>query len=307
MRVAVTGASGFVGGWVARHLAEAGHDVLSFGRRARGRLPVDLPNYRQWDISAGPSVVPPVDAVIHSAAHVGHWGDASVYQAVNVAGTHHVLASCAAAELFVYISTSSVYGPGNHRDVSEDATIDPGALTAYARTKAEGERLVRDSGRRAVILRPHIVYGSGDTTLLPRLIAARRRGTLTVPGDGTNRLSVTDVRNLAHAVSQALVAEGVNGTFNIADAEAPTVDELLRTTFERLGLPTRIRYLPRPLAMAAAIVSETAARMRRPTGEPQLTRYVVSSLADEHTLDISRARDSLGYDPTIHPDDSKLA
>lgn len=304
MRVAVTGASGFVGGWVARHLAEEGHDVLSFGRRASERLPADLPNYRQWDISAGPIVIPPVDAVVHCAAHVGHWGEASAYHAVNVTGTSHVISTSESAELFVYVSTSSVYGPGNHRDVSEDATIDPGALTAYARTKAEGERLVRASGRRAVILRPHIVYGSGDTTLLPRLIAARRRGTLTVPGDGTNRLSVTDVRNLAQAVSQALVAQGVNGIFNIADAEAPTVDELLRTTFKRLGLPTRIRYLPRPLAMAAAVVSETAARMRRASAEPLLTRYVVSSLADEHTLDISRARNSLGYAPGYH--DSRL-
>ncbi len=297
MMIAVTGATGFVGGWVARYLAGKGHDVLSFGRRTRERAPADLPNYRQWDIAAGPIDIPPVDAVVHCAAHVGQWGDASAYQAVNVAGTGHVISSCASAGLFVYISTSSVYGPGDHHEVNETFSIRPQALTAYARTKAEGEHLVRASGRRSVILRPHVVYGAGDTTLLPRLIAARRRGTLTVPGDGTNHISVTDVRNLADAVSQAVITEGASGTFNIADDEAPTVDELLRTTFERLGMPTRIRYLSRPLATAAAVVSETVARMRRATAEPRLTRYVVSSLADEHTLNISRARSSLGYVP----------
>lgn len=297
MRVAVTGATGFVGGWVARRLAAEGHDVISFGRRAKESAPPDLPNYRQWDIAAGPTVIPAADAVVHCAAHVGHWGDASAYHAVNVAGTRHVLATCESAALFVYVSTSSVYGPGDHRNVSEDVAIRPHALTPYARTKAEGEQVVRSSGIRAIILRPHIVYGAGDRTLLPRLIAARRRGVLTVPGDGTNRISVTDVRNLACAVSQALATSRVSGTFNVADDEAPTVDELLRTTFDRLGMPTRIRYLPRALAVAAAVASEAAARVRRATTEPLLTRYVVSSLVDEHTLDTSRARSSLGYSP----------
>jgi hypothetical protein len=56
-------------------------------------------------------------------------------------------------------------------------------------------------------------------------------------------------------VERALAVAGASGTFNIADDEAPTVDALLRTTFERLGLPTRLLYIPRPIAMAAATPS----------------------------------------------------
>lgn len=306
MRVAVTGASGFVGSWIARDLAAQGHDVLAFGRRAVAELPAHLPNYRQWDITSVPAGVPRVDAVVHCAARVGQWGDGEAYHATNVAGTRHVLSAFESAELFIYVSTSSVYGPGPHRHLAEDSAIGADALTAYARTKAEGERLVITSGRRAIILRPHIVYGPGDTTLLPRLIAARRRGTVTVPGNGANRVSVTDVRNLTHGVERALAVAGASGTFNIADDEAPTVDALLRTTFERLGLPTRLVYIPRPIAMAAATAVETAARWRGATSEPLLTRYVVASLADEHTLDISRARRSLGYDPRHRFRDAEL-
>jgi nucleoside-diphosphate-sugar epimerase len=306
MRVAVTGASGFVGGWVARHLTEGGHDVYAFGRRAVEDAPTSLPNYRQWDIASGSIPLPRVDAVVHCAARVGQWGDSSAYHAVNVAGTRHVLAAFDSAGQFVYVSTSSVYGPGNHRNLTEDTSIGAGGLTAYARSKAEGERLVAASGHRAIILRPHIVYGPGDTTLLPRLIAARRRGILIVPGNGTNRVSVTHVRNLAHGVERALVSTDASGTFNIADDEAPTIDELLRSTFERLGMPTRILYLPRPLAMAAAVVSETAARLRGANTEPLLTRYVVASLADEHTLDVARARGSLGYHPRYRFRDAEL-
>lgn len=153
------------------------------------------------------------------------------------------------------------------------------------------------SRRRSVILRPHIVYGAGDTTLLPRLVSARRFGSLPVPGNGANRVSVAHVLNLSQAVERSLLAAGAEGVFNIADEVASTVDELLRVTFERLDLATRLIYIPRAVAWAAALASETATRWSSARSEPLLTRYAVASLADEHMLDISCAQESLGYAP----------
>jgi nucleoside-diphosphate-sugar epimerase len=216
---------------------------------------------------------------------------------VNVEGTRRVLEAFENAQPFVYVSTSSVYDAGHGGRLTEDAPTGHKALTAYARTKIEGERLVAASGRRSIILRPHIVYGPGDTTLLPRLLAARRRGWLPVPGNGANRVSVTHVLNLSHAVERSLLSAGAEGVFNIADAESPSVDELLQTTFGRLGLKTRLLHIPRPVAWAAAWAGESLARQLRVRREPLLTRYVVASLADDHLLDISRARESLGYAP----------
>ena len=296
MRIGVTGASGFVGSWIARELAARGHDVHAFGRRPAGALPVEVPNYLQWDITSR-RAMPRVDAVVHCAAHVGHWGADAPYHAVNVEGTRNVLAAFPTAEPFVYVSTSSVYDPRHGGSVTETTAAGGPGLTAYARTKVEGERVVATSGRRAVILRPHVVYGPGDTTLLPRLLAARRRGMLVVPGNGRNRISVTHVLNLSHAVERSLLSAGAEGVFNIADAECPSVDELLEATFERLALPTRLIHLPRTVAWAAAWMMEMAARRSGTAREPLLTRYVVASLADEHRLDIARARESLGYEP----------
>lgn len=296
MRIAVTGASGFAGGWIARELAARGHEVHGFGRRSAGDLAFDLPNYQQWDITTRRTAAS-IDAVVHCAAHVGHWGAEPPYRAVNVEGTRNVLAAFPTAEPFVYVSTSSVYAPGHGGSVTETSPVGGAELTAYARTKAEGERVVATSGRRAIILRPHVVYGPGDTTLLPRLLAARRKGMLVVPGDGRNRISVTHVLNLSHAVERSLLSAGAEGVFNIADVECPSVDELLEATFERLALPTRLIHLPRGVAWAAAWAMEMAARRSAPGREPLLTRYVVTSLADEHRLDVARARDSLGYDP----------
>jgi nucleoside-diphosphate-sugar epimerase len=298
VRIAVTGASGFVGGAVARWLAERGHTVFSYGRRAPSALPAPLPNYSVWDVTAAPPTPVPVDAAVHCAAHVGQWGDEGEYRRINVEGTRLVLERFRDGGRFVHVSTSSVYRSDlSKAGLREDAPIGGAGLTAYARTKAEAEGLVRGSGVSAIILRPHIVYGPGDTTLWPRVVAARRLGWLPVPGDGRNRVSVTHVLNLAHAVECALSAPRASGTFNVTDGEDVSVDTLLRTMLSRHGLSARIAYVPRGVAWALAQTSERLWCAVGAVREPRLTRYVVQNLADECTLDIARAREELGYTP----------
>lgn len=297
MRVAVTGASGFVGGAIARWLAERGHTVFSYGRRPASALSVPLPDYSQWDVTSAPVGLPPAEAVVHCAAHVGQWGDEAIYRRINVEGTRRVLESFRDVERFVHVSTSSVYRPDRPKvRLAEDAAIGEG-LTPYARTKAEAEAVVRASGRPAIILRPHIVYGPGDTTLWPRVVASRRLGWLLIPGDGTNRVSVTHVLNLAHAAEQAIVGGCSSGTFNVTDDEDVTVDALLGTMLTRHGLDARIAYIPRGVAWALAVAGERLMSALGASHEPRLTRYVVQNLADEYTLDVSRARAALGYTP----------
>lgn len=298
MRVAVTGASGFIGGQLALALAAAGHDVQSFGRRSAAALSRALPNYSSWDLLAGPITAPHVDAVVHCAALVGDWGPEARYHAVNVEGTRAVLDSYSSDTRFVYISSSSVYSDDVPKSqIGEEAHIGACRYSAYGRTKAEAEAVVRARRRGAVVLRPHIVYGPGDTTLLPRVLEARRFGVLPVPGDGRNRLSVTHVENLAHAVDLALRNPNASGVFNIADSEEASVDELLRTLLTRAGAPTRMMYIPRSTAWGVAVALEGIWPGGRPPRGPLLTRYVVTQLADEHTLDITRARQMLGYVP----------
>lgn len=298
MRVAVTGASGFVGGRVARALLAAGHEVRAYGRRPANRLPRPLPGYTVWDVAGGPIAAPAVDAVVHCAALVGDWGPEAAYRVVNVEGTRRVLAAFGAAARVVLVSTSSVYSDGVATvRVREDAPTGDCAHSAYARTKAEAERVALAGGRRVVVLRPHIVYGPGDATLLPRVLAARRLGALPVPGDGRNRVSATHVDNLVHAAECALGAPAAHGAFNVADPEEATVDELLGTLLERHGVPTRLVHLPRAAAWLAAAALERAWRAVGARRPPPLTRYAVGHLTREHTLDITRARTLLGYAP----------
>src|SRR5256886_14742580 len=181
MLIAVTGATGFLGGRVVESLANRGHDVLAFGRRPPAAFRhAGLAAYTRWDITEGPrSPMGPgaVDAVVHCAGTVTDWGSATEFEAVNVRGTEAVLASFPQNARFVHVSTSSVY---DHRRpagaIQGTVRYDRAPLNDYVRTKIAAEQAVLGSAHPSGILRPHAIYGPGETKLLPRLPAARRVG-----------------------------------------------------------------------------------------------------------------------------------
>jgi nucleoside-diphosphate-sugar epimerase len=300
MAVAVTGASGFIGGQVARRLLVGGHRVVAYGRRPDPGLP-DHPDleYRRWDITRPLSGdQPDVDAVVHCAGSVTEWGSDDEFDAANMTGTHNVLEAFADARSFVHMSSASVYDlEATKRDISEDAPLARSYLSGYVRSKIAAEALVKRSRPDAVILRPHIVYGPGDNKILPRLLAFRRRvGAVFVPGNGRNRLSLTHVENLAAAVELALCA-GHPGVFNVADALQATVDDLLLQFHRAFQLRPRIVHVPMRAASAAAGASEAFHKAVLKHRTPVLNRFVVAQIAYDFTLDCTRANRLLGYRP----------
>lgn len=296
--LAVTGATGFVGGYVVRRLAARGDRVIAYGRREAPELS-DLPgvSYRHWalpDLLADP---PRVDAVVHCAGTVSDWGPRSLFVQGNVEGTKSVLRAFGRAPRFVHLSTASVYDPHLPKHhVKEDAPYPSRYLNDYARSKMLAEIAVREARPDAVILRPHAIYGRGEHKLLPRLLEARLFGRQLALGDGRNRISVTHVDNLVHAVECA-IDRNAGGTLNIADSVEPTVDDLLRRVLTAANLPERIFYLPTALAWPLSAGLESLARIAGGRCQPRLTRYVVAQLTQECTLDLSAAVKQLGYRP----------
>ena len=296
--IAVTGATGFIGGHVVRRLAERGDRVIAFGRRAASEY-ADLPAviYRRWTLPVDLADPPEVDAVVHCAGTVTDWGPRSIFSQVNVEGTKTVLRTFPRARRFVHLSTASVYDPRvPKRHVPEDAPYPDRYLGEYARSKMLAEVAVREARPDAVVLRPHAVYGRGDNHLLPRLLAARWLGTQLALGDGRNHVSVTHVDNLVHAIERAIDGTAW-GTFNIADSVEPTVDDLLRVVLAAADLPARIAYVPAAVAWPLSTVLESIARVLGRTHPPRLTRYVIAQFAQEYTLDLRAAAERLGYQP----------
>jgi nucleoside-diphosphate-sugar epimerase len=307
MRIAVTGSTGFIGRGVVRYFAARGDLIHAFGRRPDHPFPeLHSVAYHRWDIGGGPYPDPPrVDAVIHCAGAVAAWGPYAGFYRTNVDGMRHLLATFAAVERFVTISSASIYDPFRDQDgVTEDAPAPPRDVSAYGRTKRLAERVLLASGAPAVILRPRAVYGVGDTTLLPRLLRGYRLGHQLVLGDGRNRVSITALENLLCAIERALDYHGPALPFNIADDIAPTLDELLAALLCALGRKPRLLHLPRPIAWQAATWIEGAYNLTSRSGinpdktrDPLLTRYAVAEMTRTCVLDCTRAKTLLGYRP----------
>ncbi|MDX6738929.1 NAD(P)-dependent oxidoreductase [Actinocorallia sp. A-T 12471] len=294
----MTGASGFVGGAVCRALVARGVRVNAYGRRAAVRPEhIGGARYRSWDLARGPlQTAPAVDAVVHCAGSVTDWGPVKEFFSVNYDGTKHALASFPGAR-FVHVSTASVYDPYEPTVMArEDRAPVARYANAYGASKAAAERAVLKSGAESVILRPHAVYGPGDTTLLPRVEGSVRGPWLLAVGTGRQRISLTGVGNLVQACVLACEA-GVTGVFNVTDAEPVVLDDALALILAERGVEAERIYLPAGPALALATVVEGVALLAGARRPPRLTRYAVGHLAVERTLDITAARAKLGYRP----------
>jgi len=302
MRIAVTGASGFIGGVIASALAmpEFEHEVVGYGRTPGGwsyRSHVaDASHYRIWDVARGrlPSEAS-VDAVVHCAALADDWAPLDAALRVNRDGTRNVVRSFPGARI-VHLSTSSVYDafvPTVNAD--ESTGLAKRFLSSYSQSKvaAEAELI----GTDAVILRPHAVYGPGDTTLLPRLLTGIRRGRLSLPEGAAVEHSLTHIDNLVAAVILALEPTAPAGIFNIGDDGPVLLSEVLAELLAKKGRSdVTLNRIPYGTAFALASAVELAHRLSR-RGRPRVTRYAVSQLGLERTLDLSAARQQLGYRP----------
>ena len=289
MRIAVTGASGFVGGAAATALSACGHSVIGFGRTPNGWAG----EYRQWDLADGPLTGVAVDAVVHAAALADDWATPSAARAANVDGTRAVIASFRGAR-FVHISTSSVYDAFTPTVKGvESAPPAVRHLSNYSASKALAETLFQSLD--VAILRPHAVYGPGDTTLLPRIVAGIRGSRLVLPNGARVLHTLTHIDNLVDAIALA-VQSPARGIFNVGDDGDVLLSDVLTDLLAKQGrADVTLGSIPYRAAYVVAAALEATHKVAG--GRPRLTRYAVSQLGLERTLDLSRARELLGYSP----------
>lgn len=310
MRVLVTGATSFLGGALLRHLGRRGLETVALGRNAGRCQRLEEAGFRtvRSDLSSAdpalPNQIGTIDAVVHCAALSSHWGRLAAFRAANVEGTKNALdlAATLGARRFVNISSPTVYFELRDKlDVTETAAL-PTPINAYARTKAEAERLVLDrTDLGPVNLRPRGIYGAGEETLLPRLLSAARQRPLPLLRNGVASIDLTHVRDVLSAVEAALCPDrAISGqTFNISGGEVIPVREIVERVCMAFAVPVRWRRTPFPLALVAARLAEQVSLVRlRPT-EPLVTPYTLGLFAFRQSLDISKARKVLGWQPQI--------
>lgn len=309
--VLVTGATGLVGTCVARKLRDAGYRVQAMVRRDSNRdvlqqMGVELVEGDLADVESLPGAVQDAEVVVHAAAHIGDWGPAEKYRAINVAALEHLLNAAMRTgklERWIQISSLGVYPARHHYGTDESTPPSLTGLDGYTRTKAEAEVLLRqhieEQGLRAVILRPGFIYGPGERHSIPRVIEKLEDGSMKFIGPGDKLLNNTYVGNLADAVLLAIDSEAAIGeTFNIRDERLVTREEYINTIADYLGKP-HPKHVPEWLARILVGPIERFAKRRGATEAPLLTQARIKFMTLNLDYSIAKAKKVLGYEPQV--------
>ena len=251
MKIAITGATGFVGKAVLRRLLRRGHEVRALVRQQNraGRLrdlgAVECVTGSLDDQDALRALVAGTDAVIHLVGVIVEKGS-QTFQRVHVEGTERLAATARAAGVPRFVHMSAL-----------GARPDAGA-TSYHRTKAAGEDAVRGAGPAHVILRPALIAGAGNVPLAMMVKFIRFAPAVPVVGDGRYLLQPIWIEDVAEAFAVAAERADLAGTFDIAGPEQLSWDRMLDEMETALSV-RRIRlHVPLPVVRMGALAGLVA-------------------------------------------------
>jgi nucleoside-diphosphate-sugar epimerase len=297
--VLLTGATGFLGrqlsnvllGRPAYELTVAIRDPSEFSNKCVFRIS-GLDDTVEWD-----AVLRGKDAVIHTAARVHVMKEetddpAAEYRLVNVNGTLHLARHAAAAGVRRFIFISSIKVNGEQTAVGQHFTADdtPAPEDAYAISKWEAEQalqqLASETGMEVVIIRPPLVYGAdvkGNFASMSKLVA---KGLPLPLGAINNQRSLVALDNLVDLIITCIEhPAAANQVFLAGDGQDLSTTELLLGVAQAMGKPSRLIPVPASLLMLGATLMGKKAMAQRLLGSLQ--------------VDISKARDLLGWEPPI--------
>lgn len=298
--VLVTGASGFIGTAVCRHLVAAGCDVRGSvrnippeGDRLFGVTYLetgDIRTFQGWRDAVGGC-----DAVIHLAARVHVMRDEATdplkeFRLINVDVTAALADAAANARVkkFIYLSSIGVLGDVTNKDNPFSEYSCPEPHNHYCRSKLEAELLLTDTSRypslAVTVIRPPLVYGPRNPGNFLTLLRMLDAGIPLPLASVQNRRSFIYVENLADAITTCVTSSvSIGTTYVVSDGEDLSTPELIRRICSAMGRPARLFPLPKTLLVLAASLS----------GRATMANRLLGSLV----IDSSRIRGDLGWTP----------
>jgi nucleoside-diphosphate-sugar epimerase len=308
--VFVTGGSGFIGGRLVERLVSERRVVRALARseasaRRVAELGAEPVRGEIGDRASLAAAAQGADLAFHLAAQLGEWGPWEDFERGNVEGTRNALAACAEAGVrrFVHCGTEAALMAGESLvGVDETAPLRPDSPAPYPATKAKAEQAVRDASREGfetVVLRPRFVWGRGDTTLLPEMVATIEAGKWAWVGGGRNLTDTTHVGNVVEGLLLAAEKGAPGEAYFVTDGEPVVFRDFVTALLETQGVEPPDRSIPAWSAAPLARVAEATWRLLPLSGTPPMTTFRSWLLTQECTIDISKARAELGYAPVV--------
>ena len=308
---AVTGASGFTGGYLARRLLADGNPVRVLVRKTEdaARFAAEGMEVIEGDIrdvDAQAELVEGAGVVYHIAAMFREARfPESDYLAVNRDATVQLAEAAQAAGVrrFVHCSTIGVHGDVEEPPGDENSPFRPG--DPYQRTKLAGEdallEFAADNPLEVVIVRPASIYGPGDLRLL-KLFKAIHKGYWMVLGSGAAMFHLVYVEDLVEGFVRAAHADGVDSeVFIVGGGEAVSQNELAARIARVMGVRDRFPHLPAwPFQILGSVVETICVPLRI---DPPIYRRRVDFFTKSRSFRIDKAKRMLAYEPNVSIDD----
>lgn len=322
----VVGGGGFVGKALCLKLKSLACHVVALGRNSYPDLEEAGVECFQVDVGTPPDhwkqFFRGAHGVFHSAAKVEMWGRRKDFVRVNVQGTRNVIQACldAAVPSLVFTSSPSVIADGSNLCGIDESCPYPDRYQAfYPETKARAEREVLAANQQGVLktvsLRPHLIWGPGDTNLIPTILAKAKAKKLVRVGDGTNLVDLTYIDDCVEAHLLAMQALSSNPqqvagkAYFISQGDPVRLWDWINQVLVQNGLPKVTRTVTPRTALLAARVLEAGARILEAFNfsvEPALTTFLVKEMSTSHYFSIEAAKRDLGFKPSLTVEQAML-
>ena len=296
----ITGATGGLGRNLGELLTKEGWEVLGFGRNESIGKALGY-NFKAFDLSNLEQCLEAfeeADVVFHCAARSSPWGEYELFYKDNVIVTKNVLEAMKKHNIpkLVHVSTPSIYFDFTDQRSVKESYRPKTFVNTYAKTKYEAEQLVLASDLDTSIIRPRGIFGEYDTVLIPRLEKVAKKGFLPLIKNRDALVDITYVGNVVHAMHLCATKElPVNSIFNITNDEPLAISKLFKMVMKTVGKEVQYKQVNYKLMMAVATVLEFVAKVTK-GAEPMITKYGVGLIAHDQTLDLTKAKEVLGYE-----------
>ena len=303
----VTGATGFIGGHLAKRLARARRPVRVLCRKgSEGKLPHEVATHADvayGDLRDRDSLLQAArgaSRIFHCAGLVADWGEDQEFAAANVQGTRWLLEAACGVQRFVHLSSIAAFGTPAPPYFDDDSPYGDSA-DAYSRSKAGGEKVAfelhRAAGVPVTVLRPAVVYGPGGAWLEEPL-SMIEQGKMFLLAGGSGTCHPCYVENLVDAMLVAAEHPAAVGHgFIVTDGESITFRDYFDAIASIAGKPPTRRSIPLIAARGIAAALELAARARQQRERPLLTRTAIAMVTTRSRTSIEKIRRVLGWAP----------